>query len=45
MPWDGYRHLTDADLKAVWAYLKTVKPIRNLVPDWEPPAVSPAPAK
>ena len=42
MPWDAYRNLSDADLKAVWAYLKTVKRVKNLVPDYEPP---PAPAK
>ncbi len=45
MPWDGYRSLTDADLKAVWAYLKTVKPVKNLVPDHQPPAVASAPPK
>jgi len=45
MPWDGYRHLTDADLKAIWAYMKTVKPIKNLVPEYQPPAVASAPAK
>lgn len=44
MPWDGYRNLSDADLKAVWAYMKSVRPIRNLVPDYQPPS-APAPAK
>jgi len=29
MPWIGIRNLTDADLKALWAYLKTVKPVAN----------------
>jgi len=38
MPWPWYRHLTDAELKAVFAYLKTIPPIRNRVPDWVPPA-------
>jgi mono/diheme cytochrome c family protein len=33
MPWPGYRAMSDADLKAVWAYLRTIKPIRNTVPD------------
>jgi mono/diheme cytochrome c family protein len=33
MPWPVYRNLTDDDLKAVYAYLRTVKPIRNKVPD------------
>ncbi|HWZ83413.1 MAG TPA: cytochrome c [Terriglobales bacterium] len=31
MPWDGYRHMTDDDLKAVFAYLRTVKPVENRV--------------
>lgn len=32
MPWLLYRSMTDDDLKAVYAYLKTVKPIKNVVP-------------
>jgi hypothetical protein len=32
MPWQEYRNATDADLKAVFAYLKSLKPIRNVVP-------------
>jgi mono/diheme cytochrome c family protein len=31
MPWDGYRHMTDEDLKAIFAYLRTVKPVENRV--------------
>ncbi len=31
MPWDSYRHMTDEDLKAVFAYLRTVKPVENRV--------------
>ncbi len=38
MPWPAYSHLTDDDLKAMFAYLKTVKPVVNHVPDWLPPA-------
>jgi mono/diheme cytochrome c family protein len=38
MPWPAWRHLTDAELWAVAAYLKEgVKPVRNLVPDSEGP--------
>ena len=33
MPWPVYRNLTDADLKAIYAYLRTVPPIANRVPD------------
>ncbi|MBU2494148.1 MAG: c-type cytochrome [Bacteroidetes bacterium] len=32
MPWQVYRNLTDQDLKAIFAYLKTTKPVRNIVP-------------
>lgn len=37
MPWPAYRNATDADLKAIYAYLKTIKPIANRVPAYEPP--------
>ena len=33
MPWMQYAAWTDDDAKAVWAYLRTVKPIKNTVPD------------
>ena len=33
MPWPVYRNFTDEDLKAVFAYLKTIPPVRNHVPD------------
>jgi cytochrome c553 len=31
MPAEVYQNMTDDDLKAIWAYLRTVKPIRNAV--------------
>ena len=37
MPWEMYRHMTDGELKAVFAYLKTLKPISNIVPPPIPP--------
>jgi len=37
MPWPAYRNATDDDLKAVYAYLRTIKPIVNHVPAYEPP--------
>jgi hypothetical protein len=37
MPWPAYRNATDEDLKAVYAYLRTIKPIVNHVPDYVPP--------
>jgi mono/diheme cytochrome c family protein len=32
MPWREYSTLTDADLKALIAYLRSLKPIKNAVP-------------
>jgi hypothetical protein len=32
MPWSTLRNLTDDDLKALWAYLKTLKPVAHDVP-------------
>lgn len=37
MPWDMYRNMTDEELKAIFAYLKSTKPIRNVVPAPAPP--------
>jgi hypothetical protein len=37
MPWPAYRNATEEDLKAVYAYLRTIKPIVNHVPTYEPP--------
>lgn len=37
MPWDMYRHMTDNELRAVFAYLKSTKPIKNVVPAPAPP--------
>jgi len=38
MPWFNYAKMTDADLKALYAYLRTIKPIANHVPEPLPPA-------
>ncbi|HEX6927497.1 MAG TPA: cytochrome c [Longimicrobiaceae bacterium] len=32
MPWREYRRMTDDDLRAIYRYLRTLKPIRNEVP-------------
>ena len=37
MPWDMYKHMTDDELKAVFAFLKSTKPIKNIVPPPLPP--------
>ena len=33
MPWFNYAKMTDEDLRSVYAYLRTIKPVRNEVPD------------
>ncbi len=38
MPWQNYAKMTDADLQAVFAYLRTVPVVKNRVPDPIPPA-------
>ncbi len=38
MPWQGYAALSEEDLKAIYAYLKTIPPIKNQVPAYQAPA-------
>jgi hypothetical protein len=40
MPWPAFRNASDEDLKSIYAYLRTVKPISNHVPDVQPPAAA-----
>ncbi len=42
MPWSNYGKMTDADLKAVFAYLRSIPPVHNRVPDPISPAMTPA---
>ena len=37
MPWGQYRGMSDEDLKAIFAYLKTLKPIDHYVDNTKPP--------
>ncbi|GAA3578170.1 diheme cytochrome c-553 [Snuella lapsa] len=37
MPWESYRNLPDEDLKAIFAYLKSIPPVNNTVPAALPP--------
>jgi mono/diheme cytochrome c family protein len=37
MPWGAFRNLADEDLRSIYAYLKTVPPVRNRVPEPLPP--------
>jgi len=41
MPWGAFRNLADEDLRSIYAYLKTVPPVRNRVPEPLPPPGSP----
>lgn len=38
MPVEGFKQLTDDDLEAIFMYLKSIKPIDNVVPAYRPPS-------
>lgn len=38
MPWPAYRNATEDDLRSVFTYLRTIPPIVNHVPDYQPAA-------
>lgn len=38
MPWQNFSQLTDRDLKSIYAYLKTTRPVNNTVPQPIPPS-------
>jgi mono/diheme cytochrome c family protein len=42
MPWPAFKNLSDEDLKAIYAYLKTIPPVTNHVPD---PVIAAEPPK
>lgn len=37
MPWEQMSLLSDDELKAMFAYLKSLKPVKNIVPMYQPP--------
>lgn len=37
MPWPNYAQMSDDELKAVFAFLKSLKPVKNAVPNAMPP--------
>ena len=41
MPWPAFKNLSDGDLRAIWAYLRSVKPVKNQVPFPIPPNAPP----
>lgn len=42
MPWEIYSKMTDEDLKAIFAYLRTIPPVKNQVPLPVVPGTAPA---
>jgi mono/diheme cytochrome c family protein len=38
MPWPAFKNMTDEDLKAIFAYLRSIPTIKNNVPEPIPPA-------
>jgi hypothetical protein len=42
IPWESLKELTDEDLKAIWAYLESLPPVKNQVPLRVLPPVTPA---
>ncbi len=37
MPWPAYAQMTDEDLRSIFAYLKSLPPVKNIVPAPLPP--------
>jgi hypothetical protein len=40
MPWAMFKHMSDDELKAIFAFLKSTKPINNVVPLAQPPVLA-----
>ena len=43
MPWTMYAQMTDEDLSAIYAYIRTLKPVKNTVTKFTPRATNPTP--
>jgi hypothetical protein len=41
MPWPDYKDATEDDLKAMWAYLRSIPAVKNQVPTPIPPGAPP----
>lgn len=37
MPWIFYGSMTDEDLRAIYAYLRTLEPVKHVVNNVDPP--------
>lgn len=42
MPWQMFRNMSDNEIKSIFAYLKSIKPIKNTVPQPLPPVTAKA---
>lgn len=40
MPWQEFSKMTDDELSAIFAYLKSIKPVQNIVPPPTPPVLA-----
>lgn len=40
MPWQEFREMNDNEISAIFAYLKSLKPVHNVVPDAAPPVAA-----
>lgn len=40
MPWQNIAQMRDDELKAMFTYLKSTKPVHNIVPQYEPPVAA-----
>ena len=41
MPWQMINKMTDDDLHAVWTYLRSIPPVKNTPPEYQPPVGAP----
>lgn len=41
MPWQLFKEMSDDEIKAIFAFLKSIKPVKNIVPQPEPPVSAP----
>ncbi|MGH7597080.1 MAG: diheme cytochrome c-553 [bacterium] len=41
MPWPSIKEMTDEDLKAAWAFMRSIPPVKNQVPLPVPPSMPP----
>lgn len=37
MPWENFAHMEAGDMQLIWTYLRSLTPVDNLVPAYQPP--------